>query len=147
MYFALMCSVDDLPFKGKELELENFHPPFVQQPARDRNRGDGLVIYINKKLCSYNEKVIDELSEISDFKVGEFIFIEISRENNKNIIIGNMYKSPSRAADPNNFLNRQELKLKLLEKCIRIKSLHFYEILMCRRKHILIFYKSMVLLP
>ena len=112
-----MCSVEDLPFKGKELELENFHPPFVQKPARDSNRGGGLVIYLNKKLCSYNDcKVLDDLSENTDFKVGEFFFVEISRENNKNIIIGNMYRSPSKAADPNNFVNNLEQKLKLLEK-------------------------------
>ena len=110
-----MCSVGYLPFKVKELELENFHPPFVQKPARDRNRGGSLVIYINKS--SYNDcKVIDELSKNANFKVGELFFVGISCKNNKNIIIGNMYRSLNRSADPNNFLNRLELQLKLLEK-------------------------------
>ena len=110
------CSVDQLPFAGKELELEPFHPPVVQSPARSSNRGGGLIVYINRKLCSENDfRILDTLSENTDFENGEFLFLEISRSTrNKNIVIGNMYRSPS--GNPGLFIDKLEQKLDLLKR-------------------------------
>ena len=109
------CSIDLLPFGGKELELEPFHPPTVQSPARASNRGGGLIIYVNRKLCSENDcTVLTALSEKSDYENGEFLFLEINRCKGKNIIIGNMYRSPS--GQPSNFIDKLEQKLDQLKR-------------------------------
>jgi len=109
------CSTEKLPFGGTELELEPFHPPLIQSPARESNRGGGLIIYINKKLCSIDSfKILNNLSENDDFSHGEFLFVEITRQNNKNIVVGNMYRSPS--SDPCHFIGTLEQKLELLKK-------------------------------
>ena len=108
------CSPDNLPFGGKELELIKFHPPIVQSPSRESSRGGGLVIYLNKAFCSINDyKVLSNLSENSDPANGEFLFIEITRKS-KNIIIGNMYRSPS--FEPDTFISHLEQKLELLRR-------------------------------
>ena len=108
------CSLDKLPFEGKELELDNFHPPIVQFPSRESSRGGGLAIYLNKSFCSINDyKILTSLSDNSDPAKGEFLFIEITRKN-KNIILGNMYRSPS--GDPTNFIAELESKLEALKK-------------------------------
>ena len=109
------CSIDRLPFGGKELELEPFYPPVVQSPARQSNRGGGLIIYVNRKLCSENDyKILATLSENNDFERGEFLFLEIARTRDKNIIIGNMYRSPS--SNPELFLDVLQQKLELLKR-------------------------------
>ena len=109
------CSTDRLPFGGKELELEPFYPPVVQSPARQSNRGGGLIIYVNRNVCSENDyKILDSLSENTDYEVGEFLFLEITRARDKNIIIGNMYRSPS--SNPAIFIDRLEVKLELLKR-------------------------------
>ena len=109
------CSADSLPFGGTELELEGFHPPIIQRPSRTSGRGGGLCIYINSSLCSDNDfHVVDLLSDCSDPANGEFLFVEINRSNNKNIIIGNMYRSPSFPPGP--FLENLGQKLDTLKK-------------------------------
>lgn len=109
------CSNESLPFGGDELLLEPFHPPSVQSPARASNRGGGLIIYVNKNLCFENDvKNMVPLSDNTDYQTGEFLFIEITRPNEKNIIIGNMYRSPQSA--PNNFINSLEQKLGTLKR-------------------------------
>ena len=109
------CSPDKLPFEGKELELKNFHPPIIQNPARASSRGGGLAIYLNKELCSVSDyKILTNLSQNSDPAKGEFLFVEIARKNNKNIIIGNMYRSPS--GDPSTFICELESKLDNLKR-------------------------------
>ena len=119
--YDLLCfnetntSPDKLPFEGKELELKKFHPPIIQAPARSSNRGGGLAIYVNKELCSVSDyKILTNVSQNSDPAKGEFLFIEISRNNNKNIIIGNMYRSPS--GDPSTFICELESKLENLKR-------------------------------
>ena len=108
------CSILKLPFGGKELELAQFHPPIIQAPARKSSRGGGLIIYLNKKFCSINDyKILTNLSCNSDPSMGEFLFVEITRKA-KNIIIGNMYRSPSH--DSNLFITELEHRLELLNK-------------------------------
>ena len=108
------CSILKLPFGGRELELASFHPPIIQSPARNSSRGGGLVIYLNKKFCSINDyKILSSISSNSNPSQGEFLFIEITRRG-KNIIIGNMYRSPS--FDPNSFLDQLDSKLEILRR-------------------------------
>jgi hypothetical protein len=108
------CSADTLPFGGTELELEGFHPPIIQRPSRTSGRGGGLCIYINTSLCSENDFHVMEISDNSDPAIGEFLFVEINRNGNKNIIIGNMYRSPSFPPGP--FLDNLGQKLDVLKK-------------------------------
>ena len=108
------CSPDKLPFGGRELELDNFHPPIIQNPARGSSRGGGLIIYLNKDFCSITDyNILTNLSDRSDPSKGEFLFIEISKKF-KNIIIGNMYRSPS--GDPIKFIDNLENRLKALRQ-------------------------------
>ena len=108
------CLPEKLPFSGNELELEYFHPPIVQNPARDSGRGGGLIFYLNKNFCSANDfKVLSHLSDRSDPSKGEFLFIEIDRIG-KNIILGNMYRSPS--GEPNSFIIELENKFNILKR-------------------------------
>ena len=54
------------------------------------------------------------LSENNDFERGEFLFLEIARTRDSNIIIGNMYRSPS--SNPELFLDVLQQKLELLKR-------------------------------
>ena len=90
------CDPDKLPFGGNELELENFYNPWVQKPARLSGKGGGLAIYINKKFCAQTEITLKtNLSDNSNWEQGEFLTIEINLKNRRNIILCNMYRSPS----------------------------------------------------
>ena len=90
------CNVETLAFNGNELELEGFHAPFIQAPARASNRGGGLAIYINKKLCEFSDiQVKPDLSYREDAEIGEFQVIEISHKGHKNSVICNLYRSPN----------------------------------------------------
>lgn len=111
------CSIEQLPFGGDELKLEAFHVPIIQSPARKSGRGGGLVIYINKQLCSADDyKILENLSDNSNYLNGEFLFIEITQNKSKNIIIGNMYRSPCRECKPTLFIDKLEQKLDLLTR-------------------------------
>ena len=57
---------------------------------------------------------MESLSENTDFETGEFLFLEITRRKGKNIIIGNMYRSPK--GNPSHFLDKLEHKLDLLKR-------------------------------
>lgn len=112
-----LCSQEELPFAGKELELDAFYSPVIQSPARKSNLGGGLAIYINKNLCAESDfKILTALSDNTNYEKGEFLFIEISRKNDKNILIGNMYRSPAPSANIIKFIDNLESRLKLLER-------------------------------
>ena len=109
------CNPENLPFKGSELELEGFHPPFLQAPARASDRGGGLAIYINKNLCELSEiQVKTDISYRSDEKIGEIQVIEITFSNHKNSIICNFYRSPN--GNLNSFIEKLENVLQQLAR-------------------------------
>ena len=90
------CDPKNLPFGGNELELEHFHRPILQAPARLSGKGGGLAIYVNKSLAAFSDIDIKaDISYNSDPLYGEFLTIEIKIKNRKNLIICNMYRSPS----------------------------------------------------
>ena len=99
------CNPANLPFGGQELFLEGFHPPHIQRPSRASDKGGGLAIYINKRCTDYlNITLLEHLTDCSNAGSGEFLTLEIHRENSKNIIVSNYYRSPN--SDPLLFLSR-----------------------------------------
>ena len=82
-------------------DLEGFHPPLLQRPARDSGKGGGLAIYVNKKSSEADAfDLIPEISDCTSTETGELQFLEIKTGNKcKNIIIGNFYRSPSHKPD------------------------------------------------
>ena len=86
--------------------LPGFNAPIFQKPARMSNKGGGLAIYINSN--TFNEdciKIMENISTAASPDSGEFLFIEINTgHKNKNIILGNMYRSPSHNSQ--NFIDK-----------------------------------------
>ena len=109
------CDPACLPFKGRELELDGLHPPEVQVPARNSNRGGGLVIYVNKKICELSDLTVkSDLCSYDDPKTGEFQIHEINFNGRKNAVICNVYRSPSGHLD--GFLDKLEDLLRKLTR-------------------------------
>ena len=111
------CDPDKLPFGANELNIVGFHPPIVQAPSRDSGKGGGLITYVSENVCTLNEyEPLDNLSNNSDPKEGEFLFIKIKscKKFSKTVIIGNMYRSPS--ACPTTFISNLKCKLLKLGK-------------------------------
>lgn len=110
------CNIDKLANGLNDLIIEGFHPPIIQAPVRSTCKGGGLAIYVNCKMCSPDqiEPVNLRLSEPSSD--GEFLFVKISECKNvrKSVIIGNVYRSPSR--QPNKFNELLETVLQRLNR-------------------------------
>ena len=90
-----------LLFSPHFYDLEGFHPPLLQRPARDSGKGGGLAIYVNKESSEADAfDLIPEISDCTSTETGELQFLEIKTGNkSKNIIIGNFYRSPSHKPD------------------------------------------------
>ena len=109
------CDPKNLPFGGNELELDFFHAPILQAPARSSGKGGGLAIYINKKLAALPDVDIKTFASCnSDPMQGEFLTIEIVLKNRKNVIICNMYRSPS--GDLDKFFDKLNQTLQQLNR-------------------------------
>ena len=118
------CNAENLPFQGSELELEGFHPPFLQAPARASNRGGGLAIYVNKNFCELSDiQVKSDMSYRDDANTGEFQVIEIAINGHKNAILCNFYRSPS--GNVQNFIDKLESVLQQLARH-RNKNIMFF---------------------
>jgi exonuclease III len=91
------CNMDKLPHGLQDLELEGFHPPYVQAPARKTCKGGGLATYINKNLCDFDNSQQIDLKLDPSVNEGEFLFVKAKfcKGFNKTVIIGNVYRSPS----------------------------------------------------
>ena len=91
------CIIDKLPNGIHDLILDGFYEPQVQAPRRSSGKGGGLAIYVNKRVCDYdNIECFTPYSE-PDNNSGEFQFIKIKdcKKHHKTIILGNVYRSPS----------------------------------------------------
>ena len=100
------CTIEKLPNGMNDILLDGFHDPIIQAPIRTTGRGGGLAIYINKNVCEFDEiEKFDPNPEPSNLH-GEFQFVKINRcKGYKNtVIIGNVYRSPSRNPDSFNTL-------------------------------------------
>jgi len=99
--FDFMClqevfSVTDADF----FYLDNYHQ--IQSKTRTLYKGGGVALYISK---SYKFEILDELSIFQE-KIFESLFVKISLNDNTNIIIGNIYRSPSQ---PSGFTPAEQL--------------------------------------
>ena len=109
------CLIKDLPFGGVELQLQGFNPPLIQEPSRASGRGGGLAIYVNANLAAPSSvTTLSEFCANNETEHGEHQVIEIARKNQKNIIICNMYRSPSKT--PTKFIEHLEFQFKQLSK-------------------------------
>ena len=81
-------------------QLENYHS--IQFKTRTLSKGGGVAFYILKSL---KYKVLEELSIFRE-KIFESLFIKVTLNDNSNIIIGNIYRSPSQ---PNGFTPSEQL--------------------------------------
>ena len=89
---------DKLPNGLEDIMIEGFHAPITQSPARSSNRGGGLATYVNKRVCESDDVNVIDLKFETSPTDGEFLLIQISKCKNlkKSIIVGNVYRSPSR---------------------------------------------------
>ena len=81
--------------------LDGFHEPFVQDPLRTSGKGGGLIIFIHKRVCEFEQ--IEPLAVDIDPTdcSGEFQLLKLHKCKgfNNTKIIGNIYRSPSRSSD------------------------------------------------
>ena len=111
------CNPDSLPHGINDLAINGYHMPIIQNPSRHSNRGGGLAIYVKTTVCSANDIVpLNEISDNENFKTGEFLFVKINACKNlrKDLIIGNMYRSPS--TSPTTYLDCLKRKIAKLKK-------------------------------
>ena len=110
-----------LPNGTDDLLLEGFHEPIVQDPIRESGKGGGLTIYVNKRVC--DEDDIDKFNPNPEPNntCGEFQFIKIKncKQSNKNVVIGNVYRSPNR--NPEQFNSLFEIILQKFNRHIKKK--------------------------
>ena len=97
------CVAEKLPNGLSDLLIEGFHEPILQAPIRNSGRGGGLAIYINKKVCESEDIEKFDPNPDPSNPSGEFQFVKINQcKGSKNtVILGNIYRSPSR--NPDNF--------------------------------------------
>ena len=101
---GLKFKSEKLPNGISDILLDNFHEPFLQNPASCK--GGGLAIYVNKRVAEENKiEPYDPNPDPSNFS-GEFQFIKIHecKGFNQTKIVGNVYRSPSRKAETFNSL-------------------------------------------
>ena len=114
------CNIDALPNGMNDLLIEGFHQPIIQAPIRKSCRGGGLATYVHTRVCSSNE--IEKMAAASELQPGgEFLFVKLKqcKGDNKSVIIGNVYRSPSH--NPSLF---NELLESVLQKLGRHKNKH-----------------------
>ena len=70
------CNPENAPGGVLDFEIEGFHPPILQKPARNSSRGGGLAIYLRENLCSPDDyHTLENLSSNNSPSQGEFLFI------------------------------------------------------------------------
>ena len=109
------CNIEKLANGVDDLLIEGFHPPIIQAPARSSCRGGGLATYIHERVCNFDE--FEKLNTTQELNIsGEFLFVKINKCKNvrKSLIIGNVYRSPSR--NPNQFIELLESTLHNLDR-------------------------------
>ncbi len=109
-------NIDKLANGMDDLTLEGFHPPIVQKPVRGSCKGGGLATYVNERICQPEDlEIIDVDVGPSDLD-GEFLFVKIKKcKTFKNtVIVGNVYRSPSRKHEK--FIGLLETALSKLDR-------------------------------
>ena len=112
---------DSMPNGANDLLIAGFHVPFLQNPHRVSNKGGGLAIYVNQRVCDESDLKLlnlDIQSSNDTTNSCEYMFLNINiklgKNKQKSYIIGNMYRSPStKTAD---FLEKLDSLLKQLDR-------------------------------
>ncbi|KAL5253023.1 hypothetical protein ACHWQZ_G015697 [Mnemiopsis leidyi] len=119
------CCSSKLPNGMRDLEIDGFFEPIVQEPVRKSGKGGGLAIYINKRLCNAHDfESIDLKLDIQD-NSGEFQVLKIHNVKNtsKTVVIVNFYRSPS--SNARKFIEKLDSILLRLERHSK-KLIAFY---------------------
>ena len=97
------CKENKLANGKNDLKLEGFYEPIIQDPIRTSGKGGGLIIYINGRVCE--KENIESICPYNEPRntSGEFQFVKIKKCKGlqKTVILGNVYRSPSKK--PANF--------------------------------------------
>ncbi|KAL5255482.1 hypothetical protein ACHWQZ_G010902 [Mnemiopsis leidyi] len=119
------CCSSKLPNGMRDLEIDGFFEPIVQEPVRKSGKGGGLAIYINKYVCNPDD--IEEISPNLEFldTNGEFQALKIQNFKNtkKSVVIVNFYRSPS--SNARNFTEKLESVLSSLDRHSRKQIVFF----------------------
>ena len=115
------CNIEKLANGIDDLLLEGFHPPIIQSPARTTNKGGGLALYVNERVCLQDDIEKIDLGEGHPNPDGELLFVKIKecKKVKRPLIIGSVYRSPSR--QPGKF---NELLETVLQKIDRNSNKH-----------------------
>ena len=96
------CDVDTLPNNIDDITLDGFYNPFISKPARASNKGGGLAIYVNKRVCDETDLEMLDLGfeNNSTLPPCEFQLLKVNigmanGHQKKSYIISNFYRSPS----------------------------------------------------
>ena len=119
------CCSSKLPNGMRDLEIDGFFEPIVQEPVRKSGKGGGLAIYINKRVCNPDEiEKINLNFEIQDTD-GEFQALKIRNFKNtkKSVVIVNFYRSPS--SNARKFTEKLDFVLSCLDRHSR-KHIAFF---------------------
>ena len=96
-----------LPNGISDLLLDGFHKPILKAPLRSSGKGGGLAIYVNTRVFADEENIKEfDPNPEPENSCGEFQFVKIlnCKNYNKTIVLGNIYRSPSRKPDAFNEL-------------------------------------------
>ena len=110
------CRITKLPNGLRDLEIDGFHEPIIQEPMRKSGKGGGLAIYINKRVCDPEKLEKMDLRLDPEDTSGEFLALKVHdfKHTNKTKVIVNFYRSPSN--NVRKFLEKLESVLKGLER-------------------------------
>ncbi len=129
--FDVLCfcetslDINNLPNGIEDVLIDGFYNPTITKPARDSNKGGGLAVYVNRRVCGETDiiklelNLTNEASITSSAPAGEYLFVKISinminSTNKKVYIVGNFYRSPSN--NPKTFLEQLDIILSNLER-------------------------------
>ena len=128
--FDVLCfcetgiDVSNLPNGIDDITIDGFYNPLTTKPARDSNKGGGLAVYVNHRVCNETDTVKLDLNSTDETAASaqqqcEFMFVKLSismanSSNKKAYIIGNFYRSPSN--NPRQFLEQMDNILVSIER-------------------------------
>ena len=114
------CDASTLPNGLNDLKIDEFYPPIFKKPHRASNKGGGIAIYINKRVCSENDFETLDLGIQNESNVTcEYLLlklnIKLAKNTRRTIIIGGLYRSPS-AKPEESFEKIEQILSKFLPK-------------------------------
>ena len=117
MFNETNCNLDKLANGADDLILDGFHPPIISSPRRKSCKGGGLATYVSISVCNEEDIEYFEPRNLDLQSLDcEIMFVRLNRHKtlNKAIILGNVYRSPSR--DPEKFIEFLEHMLSALHR-------------------------------